>query len=200
MDSLTWGGTTQANERGPPRGADPRCGPRVTSAPARHQRVGDVDGGCDRRDVGQRVAQRDCLPLGVDRGRRVVHHDDLVRVVGGVARFLVSVLFISQLGNGFPWGTLFVNVTGSFIIGFYAALTGPDGRLLASPRQRQFVMVGICGGYTTFSAFSLEMLRLVQSGDMQGALLNLGISVVGWLSAVWVGHALATRLNRLRGT
>jgi len=121
-------------------------------------------------------------------------------VVGGVARFLVSVLFISQLGNGFPWGTLFVNVTGSFIIGFYAALTGPDGRLLASPRQRQFVMVGICGGYTTFSAFSLEMLRLVQSGDMQGALLNLGISVVGWLSAVWVGHALATRLNRLRGT
>jgi fluoride exporter len=121
-------------------------------------------------------------------------------VVGGVARYLVSVLFISQLGNGFPWSTLFVNVTGSFIIGFYAALTGPDGRLLASPRQRQFVMVGICGGYTTFSAFSLETLRLVQSGDMQGAILNLGVSVVGWLSAVWIGHALATRLNRLRGT
>jgi len=84
-------------------------------------------------------------------------------VVGGVARYLVSVLFVSQLSDGFPWSTLFVNVTGSFIIGFYSALTGPDGRLMATPRQRQFVMVGICGGYTTFSAFSLETLRLVQS-------------------------------------
>ena len=121
-------------------------------------------------------------------------------VVGGVARYLVSVLFISQLGNGFPWSTLFVNVTGSFIIGFYSALTGPDGRLLASPRQRQFVMVGICGGYTTFSAFSLETLRLVQSGNLHAALLDIGISVVGWLTAVWVGHALARRINRLRGT
>ncbi len=118
-------------------------------------------------------------------------------IVGGVARFLVSVLFLSQFGNGFPWATLFVNVTGSFIIGFYAALTGPDGRLFVSPRQRQFVMVGICGGYTTFSAFSLETLRLVQSGDIPGASVNLIVSVVGWLTAVWLGHALATRLNRL---
>ena len=118
-------------------------------------------------------------------------------IVGGVARYLVSVLFLSQLGSGFPWGTLFVNVTGSFIIGFYAALTGPDGRLFVSPRQRQFVMVGICGGYTTFSAFSLETLRLVQSGDIQAASLNLFVSVVSWLTAVWLGHALAARLNRL---
>jgi CrcB protein len=121
-------------------------------------------------------------------------------VVGGVARYLVSVLFVSQLGEGFPWSTLFVNVTGSFVIGFYAALTGPDGRMLASPRQRQFVMVGICGGYTTFSAFSLETLQLVQSGRLHAACLNLGISIVGWLAAVWIGHALATRFNRLRGT
>ncbi|MGA9090649.1 MAG: fluoride efflux transporter CrcB [Bradyrhizobium sp.] len=118
-------------------------------------------------------------------------------VVGGVARYLVSVLFVGQLGGGFPWGTLFVNVTGSFMIGFYAALTGPDGRLFVSPRQRQFVMVGICGGYTTFSAFSLETLRLVQSGNIQAASLNLFVSVVGWLTAVWFGHAVATRLNRL---
>lgn len=118
-------------------------------------------------------------------------------IVGGVARFLVSVLFLSQFGSGFPWATLFVNVTGSFMIGFYAALTGPDGRLFVSPRQRQFVMVGICGGYTTFSAFSLETLRLVQSGDVQAASVNLSVSVVGWLTAVWLGHALAARLNRL---
>jgi fluoride exporter len=121
-------------------------------------------------------------------------------VVGGVARYLVSVLFMSQVGGAFPWSTLFVNVTGSFIIGFYSALTSPDGRFMASPRQRQFVMVGICGGYTTFSAFSLETLRLVQSGEIQTAALNIGISIIGWMTAVWVGHTLATRLNRLQGT
>src|SRR6202521_5559408 len=112
-------------------------------------------------------------------------------VVGGVARFLVSVLFASELGNGFPWSTLFVNVTGSFIIGFYAALTGPDGRLLASPRQRQFVMVGFCGGYTTFSAFSLETLRFVQSGKTQTAFIYLLVSAVSWIASVWIGHAWA---------
>jgi CrcB protein len=118
-------------------------------------------------------------------------------IVGAVGRFLVSVLFVSQFGDGFPWGTLFVNVTGSFVIGFYAALTGPDGRLFVSARQRLFVMVGICGGYTTFSAFSLETLRLVQSGRGQTALVYLVVSAVTWIASVWIGHALAARLNRL---
>ena len=118
-------------------------------------------------------------------------------IVGGVTRYLVYVLFVSQFGIGFPWATLFVNVTGSFTIGLYAALTGPDGRLFVSPRQRQFVMVGICGGYTTFSTFSLETLQLMQSGNVQAASLNLSISVVGWMTAVWLGHALAARINRL---
>ena len=118
-------------------------------------------------------------------------------IVGGVARYLVSVLFLSQFGDGFPWGTLFVNVTGSFIIGFYAALTGPDGRLFVSPRQRQFVMVGICGGYTTFSAFSLETLRLVQSGNFGTASAYILVSIMTWMVSVWIGHALAARLNRL---
>jgi fluoride exporter len=121
-------------------------------------------------------------------------------VVGGVTRYLVSVLFVSQLGDGFPWSTLFVNVIGSFVIAFYAALSGPDGRLFATPRQRQFVMVGFCGGFTTFSAFSLETLRLAHSGNLRAAFLNLVISIIGWLVAAWMGHALATRLNRLKGT
>jgi fluoride exporter len=121
-------------------------------------------------------------------------------MVGAVARFLVSVLFMSQFGDRFPLGTLFVNVTGSFMIGFYAALTGPDGRLFVSARQRLFVVVGICGGYTTFSAFSLETLRLVQSGNVQTALVYLFVSAITWITSVWFGHALATRLNRLRGT
>ena len=118
-------------------------------------------------------------------------------MVGAVARFLVSVLSVSEFGDRFAWGTLFVNVTGSLVIGFYAALTGPDGRLFVSPRQRLFVMVGFCGGYTTFSAFSLETLRLVQSGNIQTALAYIFVSIMTWLISVWIGHALGARVNRL---
>jgi CrcB protein len=119
-------------------------------------------------------------------------------VVGGVARYLLSVLI--QSGPGFPWATLFVNVTGSFIIGFYGTLSGPDGRLFVSARQRQFVMTGFCGGYTTFSTFSLETFRLLQAGMTQTALTNIAVSILTWLLAVWLGDALASRLNRLKGS
>jgi CrcB protein len=120
-------------------------------------------------------------------------------VLGGWARYLAGVL-LQSTGPGFPWATLFVNVTGSFVIGFYAAITGPDGRLFASARQRQFVMTGFCGGYTTFSTFSLETFQLVRGGHLPIGALNLAVSIVSWLTAVWLGHALATRLNRLKGS
>ena len=120
-------------------------------------------------------------------------------VIGGVLRALASSGAVALFGTGFPWGTLFVNVAGSFLIGFYADLTGPDGRVLAGTRQRQFVMTGVCGGFTTFSVFSLETIRLIQSGNMAYAAVNIGVSVVAWLVAVWLGHLLATRLNRLGG-
>jgi fluoride exporter len=119
-------------------------------------------------------------------------------VVGSVARYFASVVIPSTFG--FPWATLFVNITGSFIIGFYSTLTGPDGRLFAGTRQRQFVMTGICGGYTTFSAFSLETVRLLQSGRAPTALIYMAASVVTWLVAVWLGHTLASRANRLKGS
>jgi fluoride exporter len=119
-------------------------------------------------------------------------------VLGGLTRYLASVVF--QLGSPFPWATLFVNVTGSFIIGFYNTLSGPDGRLFVSAQQRQFVMTGFCGGYTTFSTFSLETVRLLGAGMRQTALLNIFISLVSWLLAVWLGHLLANRLNRLKGS
>lgn len=119
-------------------------------------------------------------------------------VLGGFTRYLVALLLAS--GPGFPWSTLFINVTGSFIIGFYAALTGPDGRVFAKVQHRQSVMTGFCGGYTTFSTFSLETFKLLHAGMAGTALANVLASVVCWLVAVWLGHRLASRLNRLKGS
>lgn len=115
--------------------------------------------------------------------------------IGGVLRALVSVALMTVAGPGFPWSTLAVNMAGSLLIGFYAAFTMPDGRIIAGTRQRLFVMTGICGGFTTFSVFSLETLRLALSGNMPAAALNTGVSVVAWLTAAWGGYALGSRLN-----
>ena len=116
-------------------------------------------------------------------------------VIGSLMRWIVA-LVIPAIPGGLPWPTLFANVTGCFVIGFYAALTGPDGRVFVSPRTRQFVMTGICGGYTTFSGFSLEVVRFVAGGDLRSAAIYIVFSLVSWLVAVWVGDALAERLNR----
>jgi CrcB protein len=92
--------------------------------------------------------------------------------VGGTARWVASEALAG--GAGFPWGTLFVNATGSWLIGLYAALTVPGGRIAAGPLQRHFVMTGICGGYTTFSVFSLETVRFLEDGRLGLAGLNIG--------------------------
>ena len=99
----------------------------------------------------------------------------------------------------FPWGTLTANVTGCFIIGLFAMLTGPDGRVLVAPDFRQFFMVGVCGGYTTFSSFSLQTLALARDGDMTRASANVLISVVFCLAGVWLGSVAGAFLNQLKG-
>lgn len=118
--------------------------------------------------------------------------------LGSVARFWLSGLVATHVGETFPWGTLVINVTGSFVIGFFATLTGPDGRVFVRSESRQFVMTGLCGGYTTFSSFSLQTLNLARDGEWLRASGNTVGSVVTCLVAVWLGHLLAAYLNTQR--
>lgn len=120
--------------------------------------------------------------------------------LGSVGRFWLSGVVASRIGETFPWGTLLINVTGSFAIGFFATLTGPDGRWLAPVGFRQFFIFGICGGYTTFSAFSLQTLNLAQAGEWLRAGGNILGSVALCLVAVWLGHLLAASLNSMKGS
>src|ERR1700761_6158220 len=98
---------------------------------------------------------------------------------------------VSKAGQVFPWGTIVVNITGCFVIGFIAAMSAPDSRTMISPLMRQFIMIGILGGYTTFSSFSLQTLTLAQSGQWGGAVADVLISVVVCLLGVWLGAMLA---------
>jgi fluoride exporter len=111
--------------------------------------------------------------------------------LGTGARFWLSGFVAERGGEVFPLGTLVVNVTGSFAIGFIAAFTDPEGAFLVSPRLRQFFMIGLCGGYTTFSSFSLQTLDLVRDRDWFKAGLNTLLSFVCCLLAVWLGRILA---------
>lgn len=118
--------------------------------------------------------------------------------IGGVARYWCSGLVARAFGETFPWGTLIVNVLGSFVIGFFATLTAPDGRLFVGSTTRQFVMIGLCGGYTTFSSFSLQTLNLLNEGEWLYAGANITLSVLLCLIGVWAGHVLALSLNTTR--
>jgi CrcB protein len=116
--------------------------------------------------------------------------------LGGAARFWISGLVAQRYGETFPLGTLVVNITGSFLVGVFAALTAPDGRWLVSPSVRQFLMIGICGGYTTFSSFSLQTLTLAQEGEWFRAGANSIASLALCLIAVWLGHFGITLITK----
>lgn len=111
---------------------------------------------------------------------------------GGVARHAVGLFVAQRWGSAFPWGTLSVNVVGSFAIGicgaFVATQRSPDPNLV-----RELVMIGFLGGFTTFSAFSLQTLQLFRDGKPGLAVLNVAGSIVCCLVAVWVGYVLAVR-------
>lgn len=115
--------------------------------------------------------------------------------LGSVARAWVGIAVARLTGPEFPWGTILINVVGSFVIGFFGTLTTSDGRFAVPTDLRAFVMIGVCGGFTTFSSFSLQTLDLARDGRVAQAAGNVGLSLVLCLMAVTAGHLSAARLH-----
>lgn len=114
--------------------------------------------------------------------------------IGTFMRYAISVLAL-PISRELPWGTIVINISGSFVIGLFGTLTLAAGRFPVSENWRLFVMVGICGGYTTFSSFSLQTLDLMRSGAVGRAAVNVTLSVVLCVLAVTAGHLIAARFN-----
>lgn len=114
--------------------------------------------------------------------------------LGSLARYVLAILAL-PISRDLPWGTILINVAGSLLIGFFGTLTLASGRFPVSENLRVFVMVGFCGGFTTFSSFSLQTLDLLRAGHVPRAALNVALSVVLCVVAVWLGHALAAGIN-----
>ena len=114
--------------------------------------------------------------------------------LGSLARFAGG-LAAAKISPSLPWGTILINIAGSFVIGFFGTLTLAGGRFPVSETWRVFVMVGLCGGFTTFSAFSLQTLDLLRAGQPAKAAANVVLSVVLCLFAVAAGHMIAAKLN-----
>jgi CrcB protein len=118
--------------------------------------------------------------------------------LGSVARYWLNNAVAAAMGIAFPWGTLLINMLGSFIIGFFGTLTVETPRFPVSPEIRVFVMVGLCGGFTTFSAFSLQTVELARAGDWQRAGGYVAASVALCLLVCWLGIAAALALGLRR--
>jgi CrcB protein len=116
--------------------------------------------------------------------------------IGSVARFWFGNLAAATLGAAFPWGTLLINVLGSFVISFFSGLTGSGHRFAMSSDARIFVTVGLCGGFTTFSSFSLQTVELARNGQAGRAALYVAASVIICLAACAFGVWAASAINQ----
>lgn len=112
--------------------------------------------------------------------------------LGAVLRYATSTLIYNKFGQGFPYGTLGVNIIGSFIMGcLYILLIE---RLSVATEWRSFLLIGLLGAFTTFSTFSLETLNLMFSGEITKAMLNIALSVILCLFAAWFGVLIGRQL------
>ncbi|MCS0501924.1 fluoride efflux transporter CrcB [Ancylobacter mangrovi] len=118
-------------------------------------------------------------------------------LIGTLARYWLNLQFTARFGEALPWETIFINITGSFVIGLIAASTEVSSRFALSPDARAFLLVGVCGGYTTFSSFSLQTLVLIQNGEIGRAMFNILLSVSAGMIAVWAGVSTPALLSRL---
>ncbi|MFN2602391.1 MAG: fluoride efflux transporter CrcB [Gemmatimonadaceae bacterium] len=117
--------------------------------------------------------------------------------VGGVCRFLLSTFIQQRSGGSFPLGTLLINITGSFVLGFLVryALATPA----ITPELRALLMTGFCGGYTTFSTFSFETATLIEEAQYQRAGLYMSLSVGIALLGMFAGFVVAREFIEFRG-
>ena len=111
------------------------------------------------------------------------------------ARMFLSNWIANHFGQAFPWGTLIVNVTGCLIIGLFTGLTGPDGMVMTSPLTRQVVAIGVLGGFTTYSSFSLQTINLLTEGEVLYALTNVVLTLLLCLIGTWSGLILASLMQ-----
>jgi CrcB protein len=121
--------------------------------------------------------------------------------LGSVGRYWLNGIISTRFGETFPWGTMLINITGSFVIGVIGALAVPEGRMDSQSRAfaTQFLMIGICGGYTTFSSFSLQTLNLLRDREWLYAGGNVVLSVMLCMIAVWLGWMLGSTFNSMKG-
>jgi CrcB protein len=111
--------------------------------------------------------------------------------IGALARYIAASAIMTRFGGKFPLGTLVINVSGSFLIGFL--MTVLTERLQLDPAWRLLLVVGFLGGYTTFSSFEWETYTAVRAGGLWTGMLNVGSSVMLGYIAVWLGARLAQR-------
>jgi protein CrcB len=116
--------------------------------------------------------------------------------LGSMARAWLGIAVARVTGPAFPWGTILINIVGSFVIGFFGTLTAGGGRFALPADARAFVMVGICGGFTTFSSFSLQTLDLARDGRFAQAMGNVALSLALCLTAVAAGHYGAASVHQ----
>jgi CrcB protein len=115
--------------------------------------------------------------------------------IGSVARYALANAMTLAVGAAFPWGTLLINIIGSFVISFFGVLTGMNARFPMPAEARIFVTVGLCGGFTTFSAFSLQTVELARTGHPVRAVLYVAASAALCIIACAAGYASAATLN-----